>query len=102
MIRTLIAFAAIPLLAGCVTAGAPDTGAGTDRYEPQGKCDASAVQARLGAMATQELGAELQASSGARTLRWVPPRTAVTMDYRPDRLNVEYNDNMVITRISCG
>jgi hypothetical protein len=34
-------------------------------------------------------------------LRWVPPRTAVTMDYRPDRLTVSYDDAMVITKVSC-
>ena len=29
------------------------------------------------------------------------PRTAVTMDFRPDRLTVSYDDAMVITQVSC-
>ncbi|HMO68727.1 MAG TPA: I78 family peptidase inhibitor, partial [Novosphingobium sp.] len=41
-------------------------------------------------------------ATGARTLRWMPPRTAVTMDYRADRLTVSYDDNRIIERISCG
>jgi hypothetical protein len=40
--------------------------------------------------------------TGAKVLRWVPPRTAVTMDFRADRLTVSYDDNMTIDRISCG
>ena len=41
-------------------------------------------------------------ATGARHLRWVPPRTAVTMDFRADRLTVSYDDNMVIERVSCS
>ncbi len=42
------------------------------------------------------------AESGARHMRWIPPRTAVTKDYRRDRLNVVYDDDMVITGVYCG
>lgn len=65
-------------------------------------CDASGLQGHIGHTATVRSGAILLELSGAHVLRWVPPRTAVTMDYRPDRLTVSYDDDMVITRISCG
>lgn len=52
--------------------------------------------------ATGELGREMLAATGARVLRWAPPRTAVTMDFRGDRLTVSYDDDYVITRVSCG
>ncbi len=65
-------------------------------------CDASQLQEHLGHIASEKSGAMLLELSGARLLRWVPPRTAVTMDYRPDRLTVSYDDNYVIERISCG
>jgi len=65
-------------------------------------CDASGLQDHIGHKASAKSGAVLLELSGARVLRWVPPRTAVTMDYRPDRLTVSYDDDMVITRISCG
>jgi hypothetical protein len=70
--------------------------------EPAGECDASGVQDHLGHTASAAAGATLLRLTGARTLRWVPPRTAVTMDFRPDRLTVSYDDDMVIERISCG
>lgn len=65
-------------------------------------CDASGLQGHIGHTASARSGALLLELSGARVLRWVPPRTAVTMDYRADRLTVSYDDNMAITRISCG
>ncbi len=40
--------------------------------------------------------------SGAREFRWIPPNSAVTMDYRSTRLNVEYDENTVVTAIRCG
>ncbi len=69
---------------------------------PVQQCDAKAAQGRIGATATAQLGAELLRLTGARTLRWVPPETAVTMDYRPDRLTVSYDRGMKITSISCN
>jgi len=41
------------------------------------------------------------AATGATILRWVPPRTAVTMDFNPSRLTVSYDDDYVITKVSC-
>jgi hypothetical protein len=31
----------------------------------------------------------------------VPPRTAVTMDFNPSRLTVNYDDNSIITTVAC-
>lgn len=70
--------------------------------EPAGECDASGVQDHVGHTASAQSGATLLRLTGAQTLRWVPPRTAVTMDFRPDRLTVSYDDSYVIDRISCG
>jgi hypothetical protein len=35
-------------------------------------------------------------------VRVIAPDTAVTMDYREDRLNIEHDDGQIITRIYCG
>lgn len=67
-----------------------------------GKCNGDAIASSVGQKVTAELGADLLAKSGARTLRWGPPGAAMTMDFREDRLTVSYDDNMVITRLSCG
>lgn len=48
------------------------------------------------------MGGQLLEETAARRIRWVPPGTAVTMDYQPDRLTVSYDENYVIERISCG
>ena len=87
-------------LSGCATVGpAP---AEPVRIGADGACDAAGVQDRIGQTATAPLGAELLAATGARQLRWGPPRSAMTMDFRPDRLTVSYDDDMKIERISCG
>lgn len=86
-------------LSACATV--PADGESPSR-ELAGECDASGVQEHVGHTASAQAGATLLRLTGARTLRWVPPRTAVTMDFRADRLTVSYNDNMVIERISCG
>lgn len=69
---------------------------------PAGQCNADAAQTLVGQKATAEAGADLLRLTGARGLRWVPPRSAVTMDYRADRLTVSYDDDYTIVRISCG
>lgn len=84
-------------LAGC--ASTPPT---SETPPPlAGSCDREAGEAFIGQKATAELGTKLIEATGARQLRWVPPRTGVTMDFRPDRLTVSYDDDMVITQVSC-
>jgi len=83
-------------LTGCAANGAPDS-----TGDPEGPCKAEPGQAFIGQKATGEVGRQLLKATKATTLRWVPPRTAVTMDFRPDRLTVSYNDDMVIERVSC-
>ncbi|HZV18808.1 MAG TPA: I78 family peptidase inhibitor [Sphingobium sp.] len=65
-------------------------------------CKHEGLESFTGQKATAELGATLLARSGARTLRWGPPRSAMTMDFRPDRLTVSYDDAMVVTSVHCG
>ena len=83
-------------LTGCAANGPPDS-----TGDPEGPCKAEPGQALIGQKATGEVGRQLLKATKATTLRWVPPRTAVTMDFRPDRLTVSYNDDMVIERVSC-
>ena len=67
-----------------------------------GNCDAGPTQELIGREASAELGAEALARSGARTIRWIQPGQAVTMDYRTDRLNIELDENNRVTAITCG
>ncbi|WP_296722630.1 I78 family peptidase inhibitor [Erythrobacter sp.] len=65
-------------------------------------CDAAPAQYHIGHDATQAMGAAILKDSGARTLRWGPPNSAWTMDYRQDRVNVRYDGQMKIVEITCG
>lgn len=66
------------------------------------ECYAKGVQYAVGQKATAKLGGKLKREAGATTFRWIPPRTAVTMEYSASRLNVTYDDNYVIETITCG
>ena len=65
-------------------------------------CDASRAQSLVGREATSDLGAEALRLSGAGTIRWIQPGSAVTMDYREDRLNIELDGRSRVTRLRCG
>jgi Peptidase inhibitor I78 family len=100
----LLPFIALTL-AGC--AGPAREAPYTTTPLPEGEaggfeCSADAAQYAIGQKASVELASELLKKTGSKTLRWLPPRTAATMDYRNDRLNIGYDDAMVIAQISCG
>ncbi len=97
-------FAAL-LLTGCAAPerNAPYTTDKVPIAEAGGfECDAAPAQYAIGQKTSTALSQGLMAKSGASVLRWIPPRTAVAMDYSSIRLNISYDDNMIIDRISCG
>lgn len=103
-IMTLAAALAMVPLAACAPmnqqadAGTPPAAAA----DGEGPCKNDAVTQYVGQKATAELGARMLTASGARTLRWGGPDTAMTMDFRPDRLTVSYDKDMVILSARCG
>ena len=60
-------------------------------------CGAAALSARIGTPVQDH-----SFDDATRPYRIIPPNSAVTMDHRPDRLNVDVDDKGVITRIWCG
>jgi hypothetical protein len=97
--KTPVLVAALGALAACAATPEPD-GAPPVR-DIEGSCRAEPGQRFIGSRATAEIGRELMAATGAKVLRWVPPRTAVTMDFNPSRLTVSYDDDMAITTVAC-
>lgn len=67
-----------------------------------GTCDASRAARLVGQEATSALGAEALRLTGASALRWIQPGDMVTMDYRPDRLNVKLDARNRIEQFTCG
>jgi hypothetical protein len=66
-----------------------------------GACNAAAVQDMIGRQRSDAAGAEALRRSGAKTLRWLEPDSAYTMDYRQDRLNIDVDARGRITRLRC-
>lgn len=70
--------------------------------EARGECGAAQVQDRVGREFSAALDASIRAESDAAAMRVIRPGEAVTLDYRPDRLNVRLDEGDVITEIDCG
>ena len=96
----LLALAAVLPLAACTQERPP-----VDSIPPppaEMTCSADAAASFVGQTASVDVGAAIIKATGARTLRWGPPRSAMTMDYRQDRVNVMYDDASRITQVTCG
>ena len=91
---------ALPLAACAGTYG--DAPGFVPANEAGGECDAQPVQYHIGHEASAEMGVTILRESGAKTLRWGPPNSAWTMDYRSDRVNVRYDEDRKIIEITCG
>lgn len=66
------------------------------------QCDATAVQSFVGQSGDAATVERAKAGSGARTVRRYESGAALTMDFRPDRLNVEVDGGGKIVKLSCG
>ena len=97
--KTAVSLAALVALTGCAATTPPP--GGPPVRDPEGSCRAEPGQRFVGTRATAEVGTQMLAATGAKILRWVPPRSAVTMDFNPSRLTVSYDDNYVITTVAC-
>lgn len=88
----LLAVAACSTAANPVVPGTPEGGLCADNQFDRFK----------GQPATAELGQRIKAESGARTLRWLPKGTIITMEYRSDRVNVRLDENNRVESVHCS
>ena len=94
---------ALLLLAACTTTAEGEPPAGGSGEPVAGRdCNADGQQDLVGRPATAELGAEALRRSHSRTLRWIRPGDAVTMDYSPQRLNINLDAQGRVERFNCG
>ena len=69
---------------------------------PVGRCEPLRAEFAVGEAYTRRLGERALQRSGARTLRVRRPGEAYTMDYRPDRLNLDLDRMNRVRSVSCG
>ena len=98
-ILSLSALLAGVLLAGCASSPQQD---GAKAPKGDGRCNAEAVQHLVDQRITAELAEEARVKAGAEHLRVTQPNQPVTMDYNPQRLNIDIDDDDIIIRLSCG
>ncbi len=67
-----------------------------------GKCAADGLGGLTGKTRSEAVTKEALRLSGAKTVRWIAPGMAVTMDYREDRLNLDTDGQGKIVRAHCG
>ena len=85
-------------LSGCATkkSAEPET------IEQADVCGASKVGAFVGQELTAATRLAIQDRAGTSNIRWIAAGSAVTMDYRQDRLNVNYSAQNIIESVNCG
>lgn len=86
------------LLAACSTAPATPIHGVT----PGHKCQLQGTDQFIGKEGTSASGSAIMRVSHAAVLRWSPPNTMLTMDYREDRVTVWLDSARKITQIKCG
>ena len=96
--RKLVVAIALLGAAGCETVN-DDIPANDD---PRYACSITNLGGLVGQEATQRLGTEALRLSNSRTIRWIRPGDAVTMEYRLDRLNILLDASNRVTSFNCG
>lgn len=66
------------------------------------ECGSTLVQTYVGLRANQTVREEVSRRSGAEVIRWIEPGMAVTMDFSPNRLNAELDQDGVVVTLRCG
>ena len=74
-----------------------ETVTGTDAAQ----CGADKLAGFIDAVPNDETLAKIKAQIGDKTIRVINPGDAVTMDFRPDRLNIENGDDGRIEKFGC-
>ena len=98
-LRTAPILVIASLLAACAPVAPVATPA--DAIPQSDTCGAARVASHLGMPATATRRAMVEQESGAGRVRWLPPGSIVTLDYSPERLNVELDEENRIIRYRC-
>lgn len=91
MLRPATSLACLVLLAACQTASVPPAG--------EGDCQATAQRLQTSMLGVPASEIDATGPGGRRV---IGPDTVVTMDYNPERLNLETDAAGRLTRAYCG
>ena len=89
--RILIVTVGAMVLSGCQTT-----------FSRTNFCNAEPGQLFIGNKADAASGLAIRRATGADTVRWAPPRTAMTMEFAEGRVTIAYDDAMNVTAVTCG
>ncbi|KHK91233.1 I78 family peptidase inhibitor [Novosphingobium malaysiense] len=93
--------AALMALAGCSTDGTENPATMPPPPDMQPTCGADMLDAYIGRPASDSTIAAIREWRGDNLVRVIRPGTVVTMDYRPERLNIDVDENGTITGFRC-
>ena len=90
-------------LAGCSTPGASEPAKDAAVADAgHSRCESKAAEFTIGQKASPQLLEQARTRAGAQNARILKPNDMITLEYRSDRLNLNTDDNLVITRVNCG
>jgi hypothetical protein len=102
MMPQLAIAATTMVLAACSMAQPPADSPPQHGGTPEHQCDPSNIQQFVGKRRSADVEQRMMQVSGAAIVRWVPPGTAITMEFRSDRLTVYLDSSNRVERISCS
>lgn len=91
---------AAPALVSCIPK--PDATEAAINTTEGAACDSNVLQRYIGKRFTAVLAEQMRKESRSIIVRTGPTDGVVTMDYNSARLNVFYNDEMLIAVVNCG
>lgn len=97
MNKTLLCLSALAVLSLTACQNHADTAKNAASVQQPDTCGAGSFSYLIGKPASALDGLRF-----SQPMRHIAPNTAVTMDYRAERLNIESNDKGVITRLYCA
>jgi hypothetical protein len=83
-------------------APAPDEAAATPAAIPEGSCDDTQAQWIVGKPGTPTDLEQAGKDANATTVRSLKPGEAATMDFNPNRLNLDLDEKGLVTAVRCG
>lgn len=92
----------VSVLAGCSSGGNSGGGAPAAAAGNDGRCEASGANFAIGKPGSAALLEQARKASGSQMARILKPHDVVTLEYRSERLNLNVDEQGVVTRVNCG